>query len=276
MDFLRHAAKQSAAQQSTAQHRSGPAPQDPKESGSRAICGARLKNGLTRVRDLDNRQGEIMDTISATEDMTPRSLDTHIQDCWDQEHETDPARAADLIIERLRKDGATPEAVICECFGIRFFESDALLQAIIAEEYARSLSAEDRLVYGAGLRPLTARCLIAVMDCAAAADEVADELMEALAQEDFTPLCRRVREQTGLTDAAEAAYAMLAQIPALAEMMYGIPVIPNTVSHPLPLPDTCEHRARTHVLTALAYHYEECLEQREGGEPVDSAGKPEA
>lgn len=66
-------------------------------------------------------------------------------------------RASDLNCERLRKDGASPEAIICDYFNIRFFESDAILGTVVQEEYTRSLSAEDRLVYGAGLRPLTAR-----------------------------------------------------------------------------------------------------------------------
>lgn len=208
-----------------------------------------------------------MNTSSATEDITPRSLDTHMQDCWDQEHETDPARAADLIIERLRKDGATPEAVICERFGIRFFESDALLQAIIAEEYARSLSAEDRLVYGAGLTPRTADCLVALMDCTTMADEAADELMEALTHEDFSVLCRQVRER-GLTDPYEAAGAMLDLMPALNEMLV-LPHVPDR--------NPCGHHPRTHVMAALAECYKDCLaEKQEGLEGPNSHGRTRA
>jgi hypothetical protein len=203
-----------------------------------------------------------MDTSPTTEDTTigPARLMTHIEGVWEQEHETDPARASDLICERLAKDGASAKEIICDHLGIGTFNPDVVLRAIVAEEYARSLSAEDKLIWGAGLKPATAQSIIALMDAAAMADEAADELMEALGQEDFSVLCRQVRNATGLTDAADAAPAMLAEMPVLAEMMYGIPVIPNTE---LPLPDTCEHHARTHVLAALAEHYRECLAERE-------------
>jgi hypothetical protein len=194
-----------------------------------------------------------MDTSSATE-IGPRSLMTHIEGVWEQEHETDPGRASDLICERLAEDGASAKEIICDHLGIGTFNPDVVLRAIVADEYARSLSAEDKLIWGAGLTPQTAQCLIALTDCATMADEAADELMAALAQEDFTPLCRKVREQTGLTDAAEAGTAMLALMPALAEML---PTLPN---------DTCAHNSIAHVLAALAEHYRECLEQSILGE----------
>jgi hypothetical protein len=229
-----------------------------------------LRMVLQGWRDLDNRQGEIMDTISATEDMTPRSLMTHIEGVWEQKHETDPARASDLICERLAKDGASAKEIVCDHLGIGTFDPDVVLRAIVAEEYARSLSAEDRLVFGAGLKPETAECIMALMDAAAMADEAATDLQEALAQEDFDVICRQVREDTegvegvGLTDADEAAMHMLVRMPALAEIVYGIPitldmVLTPQVRGPLALPDTCEHRVRTHVLAALAKCYQDCM-----------------
>jgi hypothetical protein len=116
-----------------------------------------------------------MDTSPTTEDTNigPRSLMTQIQDCWDQQHETDPARAAETIVERMTKDGASAKEVICDHLGIGTFNPEVVLRAIVQDEYARSLSAEDRLIYAAGLNPETARCLIALTDCAAMADEAA-------------------------------------------------------------------------------------------------------
>ena len=71
---------------------------------------------------------------------------------------------------------------------------------------------------------LTAQCLVTLMDCTASAADAADELMAALEAEDFSALCRHVRNATGLTDSADAALAMLAALPALEEMLPGIPV----------------------------------------------------
>ncbi len=209
-----------------------------------------------------------MDTSSATEDMTPRSLDTHILDCWHQEHETDTAGAADLIVERMTKDGASAKEIICDHLGIGTFNPDVVLRALVEVEYSRSLSAEDKLVYGAGLTSLTAQCLVTLMDCTASAADAADELMAALEAEDFSALCRHVRNATGLTDSADAALAMLAALPALEEMLPGIPVdAPEGMFIPADLAVIpadripCLHNARTHVLAALAEHYSECMEQ---------------
>jgi hypothetical protein len=212
-----------------------------------------------------------MDTTSPPTDKTPRSIDAHIQDyvqdCWDQEHETDPARAADLIIERLRKDGDTPEAVICDYFNIRFFESDALLQAIITEEYARSLSAEDKLVFGAGLKPETAQAIVALMDCAATADEAAYDLQEALAEEDFSALVTQVQQMspTKALDTEVAAALMLNQLPVLNEVL-GIPKASRKEfgsdeeeAEIGRFP--CAHNAAGYVLAALAECYRERLEK---------------
>lgn len=187
-----------------------------------------------------------MDTSPTTEDMTPgpRSLMSQIQDCWDSTHETDPARAAEAIVERMMKDGASAKEIICRHLDIGTFNPEVVVRAIIAAEYARSLTAEDRLV-GVGLTPLTAECAVTLIDCADAADEAAGELMQALTEEDFSVLCRQVRETTGLTDLSEAAQAMLAQM-GLSEM--------------LPPPSSvCGHNARRHILAAMAEHYAECL-----------------
>lgn len=96
-----------------------------------------------------------MDTSPTTEDTTigPARLMTHIKGVWEQEHETDPVRASDLICERLAKDGASAMHTICDYFGIGTFDPETVLRAIVQEEYGRPLSAEDRLVHGAGLTP---------------------------------------------------------------------------------------------------------------------------
>jgi hypothetical protein len=111
---------------------------------------------------------------------------------------------------------------------------------MITQGYVRFLSPEDRLIYGAGLTDETARCVIHLIDAATVTDEAGEDLMEALAEEDFTALCQQVRQATGLADAADAALAMLARMPALAEML---PPAPQTY--------ICGHNARTPVLAAL-------------------------
>lgn len=68
-------------------------------------------------------------------------------------HPTDPARAAELIVERVAKDGTTPQQAVCDILGIGAFDPAAILLALAEAEYARSLSAEDKLIHGAGLTP---------------------------------------------------------------------------------------------------------------------------
>jgi hypothetical protein len=195
-----------------------------------------------------------MDTSPTTEDTTigPRALMTHIEGVWEQEHETDPVRASDLICERLAKDGASAKEIICDHLGIGTFNPDVVLRAIVAEEYARSLSAEDKLIWGAGLKPLTAECLLTSIDCAATADEAADDLQEALAEEDFSVICRAVREtETGLTDATVAAAIMLNRMPVLEEMLSSS--------------KRGGRNPRALVLAALRNCYQECAEQSGAG-----------
>lgn len=194
----------------------------------------------------------------------PRSLDTHIRDIFEQEHEMDPARAAEIICERLAKDGASAKEILCDHLGIGTFNPETVLRAIVAEEYAQSLSAEDKLIYGAGLKPLTAQCLIMLIDAAAMADDAADDLEEALAEEDFSVICRQVREtETGLTESVEgydsiAASIMLDRMPVLAEVLSSSK---RGSRDPRPL-----------VRAALGKCYQECMAESQGGEPASMVG----
>jgi len=204
--------------------------------------------------------------------MTPHSLMTYVHEIWETSHIIDTAAAAEAIMERLRKDGDELWQNVCNHLGIlgeikpestpgggvQFTSEvilDAVFRAIIQQEYARSISAEDRLIWGAGISPLTADCLVALMDCTTMADEAADELMEALTHEDFSVLCRQVRER-GLTDPYEAAGAMLDLMPALNEMLV-LPHVPDR--------NPCGHHPRTHVMAALAECYKDCLPEKQEG-----------
>ena len=212
-----------------------------------------------------------MDT-SSTEEMTQgqATLGTHIQEVWETSHIIDPAAAAEAIMERLRKGGDELWQNVCDHLGIlgeiepestpgggvQFTSEiilDAIIKAIVAEEYARSLSAQDRLIFGAGLKPETAQAIVALMECAALADEAADDLTEALTHEDFSALCRQTEQATGLTTADDAALAMLAEIPGLDAMLPSAGLLPPLFGYDV----------RKHILAALAEHYRERLEESE-------------
>jgi hypothetical protein len=203
------------------------------------------------------------DTPATMEDIAigPRPLDVYIQEYWDQEHQTDAALASEMIYGRLAKSGMTPEQWIGKILGMEeglTGDPDFILRAIIRMEYSRSLSAEDLLVFGAGLMPNTAACLIALADCTAEADEAAEELIGALAMEDFSALCRSVYKP-GLTDPTVAASVVLDRLPVVSEMT------------PSVRKSDCAHNARKHFLAALASAYADFLAE-EQQRVVTSAG----
>ena len=99
------------------------------------------------------------------------------------------------------------------------------------------------------------------------ADEAAEELIEALTHEDFSALATQVQQMspTKALGTEAAADLMLNQLPALNEVL-GIPRASRKgfgsdeeegEIDRFP----CAHRARTHILAALAECYADCLEQ---------------
>ncbi len=205
---------------------------------------------------------------STTEDTSGSArLVRHIEGVWEQEHIVDPARASELIMERMAKDGTTPQQTVCDILSIGAFDPETVLRAIIQQEYAESLSPEDMLIYGAGLPPRTAEAIITLIDASAMADEAAADLQEALGDEDFSVICRQVREATGLTktlDTEVAAELMLVRMPALNEVL-GIPKASRekfgSDEEEAEIDRfSCAHSARRHVLAALAHCYQDCME----------------
>jgi hypothetical protein len=94
-----------------------------------------------------------MDTRSTAVPAGQAALMSIMKEVWLEGHPTDPARAAELIMERMAKEGTTPAQAVCSILDIAVFDPETILRALAEAEYTRSLSIEDKLVHGAGLPP---------------------------------------------------------------------------------------------------------------------------